>query len=107
MIRHIVLLKARPTVTEGHIAAIFADLHAIRTKLPGILAIHSGRSESPEKIERGYLHGFTVDFADWPALAAYQNHPDHKRVGAALVAAAEGGIDGILVFDLPTEGQAP
>lgn len=99
MIRHIVLLKARPEVTEAHIAAIFADLHALN--LPGILAIHSGRSESPEKIERGYLHGFTVDFADWEALATYQAHPDHKRVGAALVAATQGGLDGILVFDLP------
>ena len=99
MIRHIVLLKARPEVTEAQIQAIFADLHSLR--LPGILAIHSGRSESPEKIERGYLHGFTVDFTDWDALAAYQAHPDHKRVGAALVAAAQGGIDGILVFDLP------
>lgn len=99
MIRHIVLLKARPEVTDAHIAAIFADLHAL--KLPGILDIHSGRSESPEQIERGYLHGFTVDFADWQALAAYQAHPDHKRVGAALVAAAQGGLDGILVFDLP------
>jgi hypothetical protein len=100
MIRHIVLLKARPEVTEAEIAAIFADLAAIKDKLPGVLAIHSGRSMSPEKIERGYLHGFTVDFTDWAALAAYQDHPDHKRVGAALVAAAEGGIDGILVFDL-------
>ncbi len=102
MIRHIVLMKARKDVTEGHIAAIFADLAAIRTKLPGILSLHSGRSESPEKIERGYLHGFTIDFTDWAALAAYQDHPDHKRAGAMLVAAAEGGIEGILVFDLPT-----
>jgi hypothetical protein len=101
MIRHIVLMKARPEVTEAQIAAIFADLSAIQAKLPGILAFHAGRSESPEQIERGYLHGFTIDFADWAALAAYQDHPDHKRAGAALVAAAEGGLDGILVFDLP------
>ena len=101
MIRHIVFLKARAGVTDAHLAAIFADLAALKTKLPGVLDVHSGRSESPEKIERGYLHGFTVDFTDWAALAAYQDHPDHKRVGAALVAAAEGGIDGILVFDLP------
>jgi hypothetical protein len=98
MIRHIVLLKARPDVTKAHIAAIFADLHSLN--LPGIIAIHSGRSESPEKIERGYLDGFTVDFTDWDALASYQSHPDHQRVGAALVAAAQGGLDGILVFDL-------
>jgi hypothetical protein len=101
MIRHIVLLKVRPEVTDAEISAIFADLTAIRDKLPGVLALQSGRSESPEKIERGYLHGFTVDFTDWAALQAYQDHPDHKRVGAALVAAAIGGIDGILVFDLP------
>lgn len=100
MIRHIVLLKVRAGVTEPEVSAIFADLAAIRAKLPGVLAIHSGRSESPEKIERGYLHGFTVDFTDWAALAAYQSHPDHVRVGAALVAVAEGGLDGILVFDL-------
>ena len=103
MIRHIVLMKAHPNVTEAQIAAIFADLAAIKGKLPGILAIHTGRSESPEKIERGYMHGFTVDFTDWAALAAYQDHPDHKRAGAALVAASEGGNDGILVFDLPTK----
>jgi len=102
MIRHIVLIRFRPEVTKAHIATIFTDLAAIKAKLPGILAIHAGRSESPEQLERGYLHGFTVDFTDWAALAAYQDHPDHKRVGAALVAAATGGIDGILVFDLPT-----
>jgi Stress responsive A/B Barrel Domain len=101
MIRHIVLIRFRPEMTEAAIAAIFADLQAIKAKLPGVLAITSGRSESPEQIERGYLHGFVADFADWATLAAYQDHPDHKRVGAALVAGAVGGIDGILVFDLP------
>ncbi len=100
MIRHIVLVKFRPDVSEAEIAAIFADLAAIRARLPGVIDIRAGRSESPEQIERGYMHGFTVDFTDWAALAAYQDHPDHRRVGAALVAAAEGGIGGILVFDL-------
>lgn len=101
MIRHIVLIRFRPDVTEDAITAIFTDLQAIRAKLAGVLAITSGRSESPEAIERGYMHGFVADFSDWAALQAYQDHPDHKRVGAALVAGAVGGIDGILVFDLP------
>ena len=105
MIRHIVLIRFRPDVAEATIAAIFDDLRAIAGKVPGLAAIHAGKSESPEQIERGYLHGFTADFADWDALAAYQDHPDHRRVGAALVAHAQGGLDGILVFDLPCRGD--
>lgn len=100
MIRHIVLIRFRDTVSEAEIAALFADLHPIRDQVAGIGAIHAGRSESPEQIERGYLHGFTVDFDSWAALAAYQAHPDHQALGARLVAAAKGGLDGILVFDL-------
>jgi hypothetical protein len=101
MIRHIVLIRFRADVSEDTISAIFADLYAIKAKLPGVLSITAGRSDSPERIERGYMHGFVVDFAGWDALAAYQDHPDHRRVGAALVGHAVGGLDGILVFDLP------
>jgi Stress responsive A/B Barrel Domain len=101
MIRHIVLIRFRVDVAEAAIVGIFDDLRQIIGKVPGLTAICAGRSDSPEQIERGYMHGFTADFADWAALAAYQAHPDHKRVGAALVAHAQGGLDGILVFDLP------
>lgn len=104
MIRHIVLIRFQPEVSEAQIAGLFTELHAIEGKVPGLLAITSGRSESPEEIERGYMHGFVADFADWAALQAYQDHPAHKRLGAGLVAAAEGGIGGILVFDLPVAG---
>ncbi|MGQ0611535.1 MAG: Dabb family protein [Paracoccaceae bacterium] len=107
MIRHIVLIRFLPQVSEARIAELFAELHAIEGKVAGLLAITSGKSESPERIERGYMHGFVADFAGWDALQSYQDHPDHKRLGAGLVAAAEGGIDGILVFDLPvTDGGA-
>jgi hypothetical protein len=101
MIRHIVLLRARPDVSDARMAAIFADLPAIAAQVPGFLGFCAGRSESPEKIERGYRHGFTIDFAGWDALATYAAHPAHVRFSASLVAAAEGGIEGILVFDLP------
>jgi hypothetical protein len=105
MIRHIVLVRFRSEVSQPVIEDLFAELHEIEGKVPGLLSITSGRSESPERIERGYLHGFVVDFADWAALEAYQKHPDHERFGARLVAHAEGGLDGILVFDLPVQTQ--
>lgn len=100
MIRHIVLVRFRPDVPDGAINAIFDKLHTLEGRIDGLLSIQAGRSESPEKIERGYLHGFTIDFAGWDALATYQAHPEHRRIGADLVANAEGGLDGILVFDL-------
>ena len=106
MIRHIVLVKFQPEVTEEQISAIFSELHDIKAKLPGVLSITAGRSESPEQIERGYMHGFVVDFTDWDTLQAYQDHPDHKVLGGKLVANAIGGIDGILVFDLPIDQAA-
>jgi Stress responsive A/B Barrel Domain len=99
MIRHIVLIRFRKDLTEGQIAALLAPLGPLSQRL-GVPAIW-GRSESPEQIERGYLHGFTADFASWDALQAYQDDAGHKAFGAGLVAHAEGGIDGILVFDLP------
>lgn len=101
MIRHIVLIRFQPTVSQARIDDLFAELHQIKGKVPGILAITSGKSESPEQMERGYMHGFVVDFSDWAALQAYQDHPEHKHLGARLVASAVEGIDGILVFDLP------
>ena len=101
MIRHIVLIRFRPEVSDADVAGLFAALPGLAARLPGVRGFAAGRSESPEQIERGYLHGFTIDFDGWDALATYQADPDHKAFGASLVAHAAGGIDGILVFDLP------
>jgi quinol monooxygenase YgiN len=100
MIRHIVLIKFKPEVTDERAVALFSQLSVIQKKLSGVVSITAGKSQSPENIERGYMHGFVIDFSDWAALDAYQQHPDHKAFGAELVAHAVGGIEGILVFDL-------
>lgn len=100
MIRHIVLIKFNPDLTAENIAELFTELHEIQGKIPGLIGITSGRSESPEQMERGYMHGFIADFTDWDGLQAYQDHPDHQRLGAKLTAAAVGGKEGILCFDL-------
>ncbi len=98
MIRHIVLIRFRPDVSDARVTEIFAALAPLSARLGFTYA--AGRSQSPEKIERGYMHGFTLDFASWEALARYADDPEHKAFGGQLVAHAEGGIDGILVFDL-------
>ena len=100
MIHHIVLLRLRPEVSEAEIGAVFAELHALQGELQGLLSVASGRSESPEHMERGYMHGLVLQFSDWDALARYSVDSRHQAAAGKLVAAAEGGIDGLLVFDL-------
>lgn len=107
MIRHIVLIRFLPSVSEAAIADLFEELHQIKAKVPGLLDITAGKSESPEEMERGYMHGFIVDFSDWAALQAYQDHPEHQALGAKLVAASVGGKEGILCFDLPVSDPKP
>jgi hypothetical protein len=103
MIRHIVLVRFRADISDARAAELLAPLGLLSARL-GFSATW-GRSESPEQIERGYMHGFVADFPDWKALVTYQEDADHKIFGAGLVAHAEGGIDGILVFDLATDGR--
>ncbi|MGJ8629321.1 MAG: Dabb family protein [Sulfitobacter sp.] len=102
MIQHIVLIEFKPNVSETKISKIFEELHRIENKIEGLLRITSGKSESPEQMERGFMHGFIVEFSDWEGLQRYQDHPDHQALGAKLVANAVSGINGILVFDLPS-----
>ena len=103
MIRHIVLTKFKHGVPEGKIEELYAEFAALVAELPGACGFTGGRSESPEQIERGYMHGFVIDFDSWDALQNYTDNDDHKTLGGRLVADAEGGIDGILVLDLDVQ----
>ena len=99
MIRHVVLFKLRKGLAQQVADEIFVALKALQQQMPGILAISTGRDQSPEGLQRGNTHGFTVDFADAAARNAYLPHPAHQKVGAMIVGAAEGGVEGITVLD--------
>jgi hypothetical protein len=99
MIRHIVLARFPTALAPAEVDKVFAALHDLKDKIPGILSVMAGANNSPEPLARGYTHAFTVDFADAASRDAYLPHPDHLKVAGALVAATEGGVDGILVLD--------
>ncbi len=96
MIRHVVLLKLHDAADAPQ---IFAALKILQSQIPGIINITAGVDCSPEGLQRGYTHGFTVDFVDAAARDAYLPHPEHQKVGAMIVAACVGGVDGVLVLD--------
>ncbi|PRH87884.1 stress responsive protein [Labrys okinawensis] len=99
MIRHIVLARLRTDLPQAETEALQAAIRGMKTEIPGILQIAVGADNSPEGLARGYGHAFTVDFVDASARDAYLPHPHHAEVAKALVAATQGGVDGLLVLD--------
>ncbi|WP_214472027.1 Dabb family protein [Mesorhizobium sp. dw_380] len=100
MIRHCVFVRFRGDVPDGERAAIHAGLEALRQVIDGMDTVRFSANVSPEPFARGFSHGFTIDFRDAAARDAYLVHEAHQRAGARLVAALEGGTDGLMVFDL-------
>jgi Stress responsive A/B Barrel Domain len=96
MIRHIVLVRFKP---DADTSKIFAALKALQGTIDGIISITAGADNSPEGLQRGNTHGFAVDFRDANSRDAYLPHPEHQKVGSMIVAAAEGGTEGITVVD--------
>ena len=104
MIRHCVFVKFRADVDAGERKAILKGLADLQHQIDGILAVATGPNVSPEALGRGFDHGFTMDFVDAGARDRYLPHPAHKAAGSRLVAALEGGRDGLIVFDLEVNG---
>ena len=99
MIRHVVLCRCRSEVSDEEMTEIFEALKALKSVTSGIISVSAGRDCRPEGLQSGMTHGFTVDFVDIAARDRYLVHPDHKSIGARLVNAAEGGLDGLVVLD--------
>jgi hypothetical protein len=100
MIRHIVALRFKAGTTAQAKSAIYADLAALQTHIPGILAFHAGPNVTVEPLSRGFDDLFWFDFRDAAVRDAYLVHPAHQAAGARIVAATEGGVDGVVVFDI-------
>jgi quinol monooxygenase YgiN len=101
MIRHIVALRFKPETTETEKQALFADLAALGRHIDGILDFKSFQNVSVETpLVRGFRDLFWFDFRDVSVRDAYLVDPEHQAVGARIVAALEGGADGVFVADV-------
>jgi hypothetical protein len=100
MIRHIVLIKFRDDVSEEHRQEIYADLGALVGKIDGVQSAQFGPNVSPEGLSKGFRDGFVMDLRDAESRDRYLADPAHQAAGGKLVAACEGGLEGVLPFDL-------
>jgi hypothetical protein len=100
MIRHVVLFKVRQDLEDGKLQKIFDGLAGLRHAIPGMVDFHGSANCSPENLNKGYTHGFTIDFMDPTSRDAYLVDPEHKTLGGQLIEACEGGAEGLLVLDI-------
>lgn len=98
-IKHVVLLKFKPEITDAQVADAMGDLAAIQKKLPTLLDFTWGKNVSVEDLHKGFTHGFVMTFADAAARDEYLPHPDHEVAKAKIFGMLDGGFDGVMVMD--------
>ena len=72
--KHVVLCAFRDDLDP---AAIIADFASLATAVPTVLALEHGENVSPEGLNDGFTHCFTLTFADAAARDAYLIDPAH------------------------------
>ena len=102
MILHCVFLRLKASLPAEEKTALFEALAALKERIPGIVEIQHGPNVSPEGLSGGFRDGFVVTFENADARDAYLVHPEHVAVGDRLVAACDGGLAGLMVFDFET-----
>jgi hypothetical protein len=105
MIEHCVFVRFKASVSQEQRLALVQAFQGLVGSIDGLLSLIAGSNTPFESKGRGFDHGFIARFADAQALKVYQQDSRHQEMGAALVAAADGGESGILVFDLVHESR--
>ncbi len=98
-IKHVVLLKFKPSTSQEKIDGIFIALAGLKDKIPGILDFSGGAYSSDEGLNKGFTHGFLMTFEDAAARDDYLPHPDHEVVKKMILPELDGGLDGVIAFD--------
>lgn len=95
VLRHIVIFKFKPDVTAKQIDEINLAFHELKHKIAEIKDFERGTNNSPEGLDKGFTHAYTVTFATEEDRAAYLPHPEHKK----FVELIGGKIEDVMVFD--------
>lgn len=100
MILHIVMLSLKSNVQPSDLQEVMLGLDALRQQVTGFQAFQHGPNSDFEVKSPDYPYGFICTFADRGSLQTYADHPEHKLLGARLVAMCDAGADGIWVADI-------
>jgi hypothetical protein len=81
---HVVSFKFKPDAKKEQIEEVVAAFRELKKKIPLIQDFSWGTNVSPEKLDKGFTHGFLLSFKTEKDRDAYLVHPDHKAFGSSL-----------------------
>lgn len=83
-LRHVVLFAFRSDARQEAVDAVVADFGRLPAAIPVIAAYEWGTNVSPEGLNQGFTHCFTLSFASDADRDAYLVHPAHQRFVSTL-----------------------
>lgn len=95
MIRHLLIIQFKDSVSQDQIDEVERLFAAIPAKVDGVLSSEWGTNDSPEEKNQGYTHAVCMHFADEAGRQSYLPHPEHD----ALRAVFKPLVKDIIVFD--------
>lgn len=99
MLRHILLIRFKSTVTHADIANVRRLFAEVASLIPGIAQVEWGKNNSPEGLNADFEYCVTMSFVDEAARDHYLPHPAHL----ALVEQFKPTLESIVVFDYAVE----
>ena len=83
--RHIVIFQFKADAPADKVRGVVEAFKALPSKLPAIQAFEWGTNVSPEGLDQGFTHIFTLTFASKEALEKqYLQEPAHQEFVALL-----------------------
>lgn len=98
-LRHVVLIRFKPTATVAEINAVCDSLAELPQKIDAIQSLERGPNISAEGLSQGYTHGFVLTFKDIAARDAYLVHPAHEEFKSRALPF----VEGVVVFDFASQ----
>ncbi|CAH0537089.1 Dabb family protein [Vibrio marisflavi] len=95
MIRHVLLIKFKPTADDSGIDQLKTLFLSIPERVEGVTSVEWGLNDSPEGKNQGYSHCVFMTFANEQGRQNYLPHPEHE----ALKAVFRPLLEDVIVFD--------
>lgn len=84
VLRHVVFFSFKETSTPEDVKSVVDAFRDLQNKIDGIKSFEWGINSSPEGLNQGLTHAFTLTFHSDADRDAYLPHPAHKDFGALL-----------------------